>query len=217
MKIREVIVAGFVALSMLGCATRGPAGPSAPALSDPGAIAAAQATQATRAAWLGAREAWSFNGRVAVNSQGKGGNGRIDWRQRGSAYEVALIAPVTRQSWRLIGDLHSESGRLVGLDGGPRAGDDAERLLRDATGWDIPLQALVHWTRGLEGVEGGAEGQAFTPDGHLRHLREQGWQVEFTEWFPPEGDRPAMPRRIEAARDGASVRLIVDRWDFETP
>ena len=220
MNIRGVTMAGLVALSMLGCASRGPTASTAPVLTDPEAIAAAQARQATREAWLASREDWSFEGRVAVNAQGKGGSGRIDWQQRGDAYQVALSAPVTRQSWRLMGDLHSDAGRLEGLEGGPREGEDAEVLLTEATGWDIPLQALVRWTRGLADAEFRSDGpgeQAYSLEGNLRSLRQQGWRVEFTDWFPPQGERPAMPRRIDATRDGASVRLVVDQWNFETP
>lgn len=219
MSIRAVWLAGLAALSMAGCASRGPAVPTSPVLNDPEAIAAAEATQATREAWLAGRGDWSFEGRVAVNAQGKGGNGRIDWRQQGDAYQVALSAPITRQSWRLSGDLHSDAGRLEGLEGGPRDGEDAELLLKEATGWDIPLQSLVRWTRGLADAEyrGGPAQLEYAADGRLRSLRQQDWRVDFMDWFPPEAGRPAMPRRIEAARDGAKVRLVVDQWGFESP
>lgn len=211
MKMRAMWLAGLAALSLAGCASRGPVAPASPVLSDPQAVAAAEASQATRSAWLAARPDWSFEGRVAVNARGKGGNGRIDWRQQGDRYEVALSAPVTRQSWRLSGDLDSGTGRLEGLEGGPREGADAERLLFEATGWDIPLEAMVRWARGLDGA-----GQAeYGASGELRALREQGWRVDFQDWFPPADGRPAMPRRIEATREGAKVRLVVDQWRLD--
>lgn len=216
MSIRAMTMAGLFALSLAGCATRGPVATS-PVLADPAAVAAARAQQATREAWLQAHAEWAFAGRVAVSAQGKGGNGRIDWRQRGDAYEVALSAPVTRQSWRLSGDLTSGAGRLEGLEGGPREGGDAEALLKQATGWDIPLNAMGRWSRGMAGTEAVPEPSEFAGDGRLRALREQGWRVDFLDWFPPEGQRPAMPRRIEASRDGAKVRLIVDQWQLDAP
>mgnify|MGYP006194217975 CR=1 FL=1 len=148
MKVSGMLWAGLVALSMAGCATRGPAVDS-PALRDPEALAAAQAGQATRAAWLAAQSDWSFAGRVAVNANGKGGSGRLDWQQTGATYRVALSAPITRQSWRLSGDLPTGAARLEGLEGGPREGVDADRLLREATGWDIPVASMVHWARGV--------------------------------------------------------------------
>ena len=118
MKVSGMLWAGLVALSLAGCATRGPAVDS-PVLRDPEALAAAQASQATRAAWLASQADWSFSGRVAVSANGKGGSGRIDWEQADARYEVALSAPVTRQSWRLAGDLQTGAGRLEGLEARP--------------------------------------------------------------------------------------------------
>ncbi|MFB8831670.1 lipoprotein insertase outer membrane protein LolB [Azotobacter sp. CWF10] len=42
-----------------------------------------------------------------------------------------------------------EAGRLEGLAGGPRDGEDAQQLLLEATGWDIPVNQLPEWIRGL--------------------------------------------------------------------
>lgn len=213
-----MVVAMVLALG--GCASRGVRPQATPQLTDPAAIAAAQARQATREAWLGEWPQWQFQGRVAVSQQSKGGNGRIEWRQDSDRYEVSLSAPVTRQSWRLSGDLHSGAGRLEGLEGGTREGEDAEQLLREATGWEIPLQSLLHWARGMPDATYRTDEPAqmeFAADGRLRSLRQQDWRIDYQEWFEPEGERPAMPRRIEASRAGARVRLIVDQWNIGPP
>lgn len=213
MKVSGFLLAGLAALSMAGCATRGPAVDS-PTLSDPEALAAAQAAQATRAAWLASQPDWSFAGRVAVNANGKGGSGRIDWQQTGRAYQVALSAPVTRQSWRLGGDLQTRAARLDGLEGGPREGLDADRLLREATGWDIPVASMVHWARGVADPSAAVEGTEYAADGRVRSLTQQGWRVDYLDWFPAEGTQPVMPRRMEARRQGATVKVAVDQWQL---
>lgn len=205
---------GAMLLLLAGCATRAPLATLPPLLSDPVAIQAAEQDLAQRALWLQQHPQWSFEGRVAINNAGKGGNGRIDWQQDGQRYVVSLIAPVTRQSWRLIGDTHSEAGRLEGLEGGPREGEDAEALLLQATGWDIPVHALAQWVRGLpaEGVQ--TAGKSFSMEGRLKQVEQGGWRIDYPLWFDVEGQQPPLPRRIEAQRDQATVRLIVDRWDF---
>jgi outer membrane lipoprotein LolB len=213
MKVSGWLLAGLAALSMAGCATRGPATDS-PTLRDPEALAAAQAAQATRTAWLASQPDWSFAGRVAVNANGKGGSGRIDWQQTGTGYLVALSAPVTRQSWRLGGDLQTRAARLDGLEGGPRQGDDADRLLREATGWDIPVASMAHWARGVADPSVAADGVDYAADGRLRSLAQQGWRVDYLDWFPAEGEQPAMPRRMEARRQGATVKVAVDQWQL---
>lgn len=199
-------------LLLLGaCATR--TARETPLL-DRQAIEAAERAQADRAIWLEAQRQWSFEGRVAINNAGKGGNGKIEWQQDGQGYVVSLIAPVTRQSWRLIGDTHSGAGRLEGLQGGPREGEDAEALLLEATGWDIPVNALGQWVRGLPAPGFSLQGRSYSAQGQLQRVEQARWRIEYPLWFPAEGPQPTLPRRIEAKRDKASVRLIVDRWDF---
>ena len=208
---------GAALLLLAGCATRGPGAALPPPLSNPQAIGAAEQSQAQRAQWLGDHPRWSFEGRVAINNAGKGGNGRIDWQQDGSGYTISLSAPVTRQSWRLTGDTHSGAGTLEGLDGGPRQGEDAEVLLLDATGWDIPVNALAKWVVGLQAEGLPTDERTFSTQGHLQTLEQGGWRIDYTGWSDPEGNQPALPGRIEARRDQATVRLIVDRWDFGAP
>jgi len=211
--------AGLCAALVLlgGCATRGPSGALPPALSDPRAIEAAEQGQSQREQWLREHPQWSFEGRVAINNAGKGGNGRIEWQQDGTAYVVSLSAPVTRQSWRLTGDTRSGAGQLEGLPGGPRHGEDAEVLLLQATGWDIPVNALAGWVRGLQAVGFPVEERSFSTEGRVQTLRQAGWQIDYTQWTDAQDSRPELPSRIEARRDQAAVRLLVDRWDFSAP
>lgn len=205
---------GIPLLLLAGCATRAPRGDLPVVTHDPGEIGLAEQAQSQRAQWLSMRPRWTLEGRVAISNAGKGGSGRIDWRQDGAAYVVSLSAPVTRQSWRLSGDTHSEAGRLEGLEGGMREGEDAEALLLEATGWEIPVNALAEWVRGLQAPGVPVESREFSSDRRLRMLAQAGWKIEYTEWFATAGGQPTLPRRIEARRGQASVRLIIDRWDF---
>lgn len=207
---RGLLLAACV-MTLAACASRGPARPSQPSLQDPEALAAAQAAQATREAWLRGHAAWSFEARVAVSQAGKGGSGRLDWQQQAGRYTAQLSAPVTRQSWRLSAD--GDGALLEGLAGGPRQGGDADLLLREATGWDIPVQTLSDWARGIAS-EGRAE---FAANGQLQTLEQAGWHIRYGEWQPGQGDAPAMPRRIEAQRGDSKVRLVVDHWEFGEP
>ena len=80
----------------------------------PAQSAAAEARQIAREDALQRQPAWSLQGRIAVSNGRNGGSGRIDWIQQGRQYDVSLSAPVTRQSWRLVGD--ASAARLEGLE-----------------------------------------------------------------------------------------------------
>lgn len=178
---------------------------------------AAERAEAARVQALRAQPDWEFQGRVAVSKGRNGGSGRIDWSQQGDAYQVQLSAPVTRQSWRLHGDAGGGAGRLEGLEGGPREGSDAHVLLLDATGWDIPVNQLPDWTRGLVLAGSDESGLQRDVDGRPRRLQQAGWDVQYLEWYPAGEGRQALPRRIEASSGDARVRLVIDQWGAQSP
>lgn len=185
-------------------------------------VAAAENAQRIREHALAALPAWSLAGRVAVSNHGKGGSGRIEWRQDGAQFRVSLSAPVTRQSWQLVGT--PGQAQLDGVDGGPRSGPDARLLLLEATGWDIPVEALGAWLRGTRAPSLGPARVEYGADGLPWRIEQGGWSIQF-QWPQPEepvpGDTgqasdpataPRLPSRIDASRDQARVKLIVDQW-----
>lgn len=170
------------------------------------ADSAALAAQARREAALAQQDHWRLVGRIAVSDGRDGGSGRIEWRQAGANYVIDLRAPVSRQTWRLVGS--PRGARLEGLEGGPRSDSDAQALLRREVGWSLPLQDLVAWARGARGR--GPARIEFDAQGRPARLEQRGWTVEYRAWG--EGE-PALPRKVFAAEGPRRVRLIVERWD----
>ena len=204
----------FLAGTLAGCgsmATRqAPPAAQVHATSEP-------ALETARLAVLDTLPAWSFQGRVAISKGRNGGSGRIDWQQQGEAYQVGQAAPVTRQSWQLSGGA-GQPVRLDGLEGGPRSGTDAGQLLLQATGWDIPVEQLAAWVRGMPASGAIAPAyQGYDIEGLPRVLEQDGWRIDYLDWYPPVEGRPALPRRIEAVNGDAKVRLIVDEWSMGGP
>lgn len=171
-----------------------------------GACAKAIGGLVTQAFAEAAGPGWSLQGRAAISTGTQSGNARIEWQQSSvpGSYEVTLSAPVTRQSWRLRVD----EGRatLSGLEGGDRSGADAGLLLREATGWDIPVAALRFWLRGLP-VEADATQYQFDAHQRLIGLDQDGWRIDF-ENHRADG----LPGRITATRGESRVRLVIDQW-----
>jgi outer membrane lipoprotein LolB len=196
----------MAALLLAACASQPQRADLPPIAGDP------QAHQQQREAALAMVPAWSLAGRVALSNGRDGGSGRLDWRQDGARYEVALSAPVTRQSWRLSGQ--PGSAMLEGLEGGPRQGADAEALLRDATRWEIPVDALASWIRGARADKArfGAASLRFGDDGRLSGLEQGGWRIDYGDWRPIPPAATELPHRLNAVRGEARVRLVVDTW-----
>jgi outer membrane lipoprotein LolB len=205
MKLRAFLAPLVAALVLAGCVSQPLRTPEVPVDQ-----AQAHAQDARRAAVTD----WSLSGRIAVSNGKQGGSGRIDWQQSGDRYSVSLSAPVTRQSWRLSGD--DTGGRLDGIEGGPREGADVEALLRETTGWNIPVRALADWVRGV-GADPARFGEARIVYGEGNRpvrLTQAGWTIDYAQWQPEAAAAagPVLPARLTATQGAAKVRLIVDEW-----
>lgn len=215
MSVRLLLAAALVA-GLAACTSVPVGAPAKTVELDVDAQARAESRLAAREAAVRALPAYAFSGRVAMSNGREGGSGRIEWRQLDQTFEVSLAAPVTRQSWQLSGD--PAGARIEGLAGGPREGGDVGQLLWEATGFDMPVAALAAWATGTR-ADAGRFGQAevdYTADGQLARLRQDGWTIDYLDWQPVAAEgAPVLPVRINAARDSARVRLIVDAWTLD--
>ncbi|MDQ3038602.1 MAG: lipoprotein insertase outer membrane protein LolB [Pseudomonadota bacterium] len=159
--------------------------------------------------------AWAMSGRVALSNGKDGGSGRIEWNQGAGRTEVTLSAPVTRQSWTLTADAGGVT--LEGVAGGSRRGADPGQLLREFTGWEIPVAALGCWLRGAPANtdEMGQARAEFGPDARLLRIEQGGWLIDYTNWQRDPVSGVELPTRINAQQAANRVRLVVDRWGKE--
>lgn len=209
---RVALVFG-IALGLAACVTTRQSGEIPGDAASQAAQAADDAgRQALREKTVRQQTHWSLAGRVAISNGRKGGSGRIDWQQQGDAYTVSLSAPVTRQSWRLSGG--PQGARLEGIEGGPREGADAAQLLREATGWEIPVAALGDWVRGVSAQNLPPAAMQFDEAGRLSHLEQGGWAIDY-RWPETASITPVLPQRVDAVKGEAKVKLIVDEWNIE--
>ena len=155
---------------------------------------------------------WVMTGRVALSNGKDGGSGRLEWSQSGGKVRIGLSAPVTRQGWML--ELDASGATLQGVPDGPVHGTDAGALLRERTGWDIPVTGLGCWVRGAWASEA-AFGEArvgYGPDGQVQRIEQADWIIEYADWRVDAVSGVELPARITALRGESRVRLVVDRW-----
>lgn len=168
---------------------------------------AALAAQQAREARLAPLTHWTLTAHIGVSDHGDGGSGDLDWTQSGDAFRFTVRAPVTGKTWTLSGD--ADHATLEGVDPQPDEDTDAQRLLHDRLGWDVPLAELRAWVRGLRAS--GSRASVEYDDKNLPAVIEQdGWRVEYRDWF---ADRdPPLPRKVFANRGDARVRMVVESW-----
>jgi outer membrane lipoprotein LolB len=173
---------------------------------------AALAAQQAREAKLAPLTHWTITARIGVSNGSDGGSGDLAWEQNGAIYRFIVRAPVTGKTWTLSGD--AGHAVLEGVDPQPDADTDAQRLLRDRLGWNVPLVDLSSWIRGMRAP--GSPAVVQYDDANLPAVIEQdGWKVEYRDWYSEHGS--PMPRRVFASRGDARVRLAIQSWLFWTP
>ncbi len=146
------------------------------------------------------------NGRVAVVATGDGFTASLRYAQQGREANFSLDGPLGLGGLRVEfddRDLAIATSRGERLDG-PEARAELERRL----GFELPLAELRWW---LLGIPAPGDAAVDSQDsGEIRGFTQNGWQVSIDARAPGLGF--ALPRRITAQRDGARMKLLVERW-----
>lgn len=168
------------------------------------------AAQLAREATLAQRLHWTIAAHIAVSNGRDGGSGELEWHQEGTRYTFTVHAPVTGRTWKLSGD--AQHAMLEGIDPQPATDSDAERLLRERLGWDVPLADLSAWVRGLRAPRAQADVQ-YDAQNLPAILMQSGWKVEYRDWFNERN--PPLPRKVFASHGSARVRVAIESWSFD--
>lgn len=160
-------------------------------------------------AQLAGLQEWTARGKVALRSADAAESASLVWRQRGAETDVELSGPLGVGATAI----HSD-GRLLHI----RRGDEETTLdistpdaVRQSTGWDLPLQALVHWLKGLPSPDSTVEGLTLDPDtGLLRHLEQDDWDVHYQTYGEFGG--VTLPRRLQLKRGENEARVVIADW-----
>jgi len=155
------------------------------------------------------RTEFDLAGRIAISDGEDGGSGRFDWQQRGVAYSLRFVAPVTARSWRL--EAQPGQALLIESNGAVRVANSAEELLQRELRWHLPSDSLRYWVLGMRAP--GAESELeFAGDGQLALLRQSGWEIRYVEFDNTQ--QPPLPRKVFARSGEHQVRISVRKWKF---
>lgn len=155
------------------------------------------------------RDRFELAGRIAISDGKDGGSGRFDWQQRGPAYSLRFVAPVTARSWRL--EAQPGQALLIESNGAVRVANSAAELLQRELRWQLPSDSLRYWVLAMRAP--GAESEPeFAADGQLALLRQSGWEIHYVEYDDTQD--PPLPRKLFARSGEHQVRISVRSWKF---
>ena len=157
----------------------------------------------TVSAWL----RWGLSGRLSVDDGRDGGGGRLDWQVKGPDSLLDFRGALGRGAWRL--EIGRDEAQLSKADGTVVSAATVDELVEYEIGWQIPLEFLQWWVRGL--VAPGYEYSLnLDENGLLLRLEQQGWVIEIDRYMEYGG--VMLPRRLQAVNGDYRVKLAVSRW-----
>lgn len=160
-----------------------------------------------RSQQLASLENWTARGKIAVRSGQQSESASLDWQQRGGDTRLQLAGPMGLQAT----EIHSD-GRELKI----QRGDELTRLdistpdaVRLHTGWDLPLQALPFWLKGIPAPEPRATDLEVAGE-LLQQLDQDGWTVRYQRY--QQFGAYLLPTRLSIERGDTRARVIIQDW-----
>ena len=174
-------------------------------------LAGCASTPAPRSSQTAAAlSAWQLNGRVSLTRGEEGWHASLRWQEQADRYFLKISGPLGQGGFQLNGD---DSGVvLVDADGKTFAARNADALLQQVTGWQLPVMGLRYWIRGLAAPAAGEAQTRRDEFGRLSQLTQSGWTVKYNRYQLVNGIM--LPDKLQLLHGDISVRIVVDKWEL---
>ncbi len=157
---------------------------------------------------LNALSSWQLDGRISLVTDEEAWSGQLYWQQNAdSEYLIQFNSPSGQGAMQLLG---SEEGvELRMANGNIYQAKDADTLLRQETNWDLPIDGLWYWIRGLPDPELPAQ-IILDKQGMIQDLQQNDWKIQYKRY--QQFGAFYFPRKIIVQHQDMKVRLIVTQW-----
>ena len=171
----------------------------------------AEASWEEHQARLQALTHWDATGKLALRTSELSESGSLEWRQQGSSSTLQLSGPLGVNATTVYSDGASlvirQGGEIHTLD----LSDPLE--LERRTGWDLPLQALPHWLKGIPAPDLAVQHMEVGQDPTLlQTLQQDNWEIRYAQYAPFDLFR--LPTRLTIQRATTTVRVIIRNWEL---
>ena len=151
---------------------------------------------------------WSIHGHLAVQAGGEGWSATLNWDQDNQNYILRFIAPLGQGTYQLSGD--EGKVMLLTADNKVYRATDAERLLLDNLGWNVPLHGLKYWIRGVPEPGVTTDNLLLDDKGRMTDLQQSGWRISISRYGEFNGKE--LPSKLFMQNDRFQLRLVVLGW-----
>lgn len=153
-------------------------------------------------------DTWQIKGKLGVRSETRNGSLSVNWQQTANQYTIHTQAALGQGATTLRGDENRIVITQVGKD--PITSDSPRLLVADTFGWELPLDDLQYWVKGIPTPDDVSITAQYDEFGNLTELEQSGWQLSFSR-YQQVADW-ALPGRIRATRNSLTLTLIIRDW-----
>jgi outer membrane lipoprotein LolB len=154
--------------------------------------------------------AFELRGRIGVLTEKKGFSGLMHWHHHEEGDDIDLYSPLGSQLGQINTD--ADGVTLITSDQKVHHATDAETLTEQTMGWSLPLSGLNDWVLGRPAA-GAMEILAWDEAGHIAHLRQNGWDIEYPQYV--EVNAIQLPAKIVLKSARIDLRLVVESWQTD--
>ena len=150
---------------------------------------------------------YGLNGRVAVAANGQGFSASLRYQQMPGGSNLALDGPLGIGGLRVV--LEGKELEIATSRGEKLDGDAARAELERRLGVALPLAELRWWLLGIP-APGDVTLNQDAATGEIHEFAQAGWRVSINSRAAGLGF--SLPQRLTAEREGARLKLLVERW-----
>lgn len=149
---------------------------------------------------------WQIKGKIGVRTTNDGGSAYVDWTQSFDSFYIVLNGPLGQGTTIVTGN---PSGARLEQSDGTWIAESPDQLVQEHTGWEIPINDLLYWIKGLPAP--GEEAQmTHNALGTLATLEQNGWSLQFDQYAVSLGT--LLPQRIRISKGELRVVVVVKSW-----
>ena len=149
-------------------------------------------------------------GRVLVKSEDKGFSGGVRWSHISTVDYINLLSPFGQ----VVAEIKSNESAALLTTSEQRTyrATNVESLTKKVLGWRLPILGLQYWVRGVNSPKTKSEIDR-DADGRIIGIRQDGWTIIYTSYFPSQLIKTERPRVLVLKRSNLKIKLVIDNWE----
>ena len=154
-------------------------------------------------------KAFNLQGRIGVQTEGRGFSGSTRWQHAAALDNIALFSPMGGQVANI--EATPKGVVLIDSDGKSYRAQDAESLTQKTLGWQLPMKGLPDWVLGRPAA-GAVENAHWDRAGRLTRLKQHGWDITYAQYQQSQGYQ--LPGKVTLVSPKLNLKLVIERWEL---